>query len=76
MYVVNVIDDYNNITIDNCTDILNGYDNNTISICTNNESDTDKIIPSLLLTIPCGLSFLCMLSLMVYTSIKPLLNNK
>ena len=36
----------------------------------------DIIIPALILTIPCGLSFLCLMSLMVYTLVKPLINNK
>ena len=61
--------------------MLNGYDNFTttnmsISNCTNTEKIIVIIIPSLLLTIPCGLSLLCMLSLMVYTLIKPLFNKK
>ena len=43
--------------------------------CTINEHNIDIIIPTLLLTIPCGLSFLCLMSLMVYTLIKPLFNN-
>ena len=38
-----------------------------------NENKIDIIIPTLLLTISCGLSFLCLLSLIVYTLIKPLL---
>ena len=54
------ITEYNNIT-DNCTDNVN-----KIHI----------IIPTLLLTIPYGLSFLCLTSLMVYTLIKPLFNNE
>ena len=45
----------------------------TLSNCTNNENNIDIVIPTLLLTKPCGLSFLC---LMVYTLIKPLFNNK
>ena len=44
--------------------------------CTIIEDTIDIIIPTLLLTIPCGLSFLCLMSLMVYTSIKPLMTNK
>ena len=56
MYVTNITDDYDNITIN----------------CTNNENNIDIIIPSLLRTIPCGLSFLFLMSLMVYTLIKPL----
>ena len=42
----------------------------------NPENNIHRIIPTLLLTIPCGLSFLCSMSLMVYTLIKPLFNNK
>ena len=48
----------------------------TLSNCTNNENDIDIIIPALLFTIPCGLSLLCLISLMVYTLIKPLFINK
>ena len=65
--ITDTIDDYNNIT---------DYDNMTTSNCTNSENDIDIIIPTLLFTIPCGLSFLCLLSLMVYTLIKPLFNKK
>ena len=57
MYVLNITDDYDNMTMTNCT---------------NNESNIDNIIPSLLLTIPCGLSFLCLMSLMVFTLFKSL----
>ena len=49
------------------------YSNNN---CTISEDNIDIIIPSLLLTIPRGLSFLCLMSLMVYTLIKPLFNIK
>ena len=66
MYVTNIVDDY-----DKLTDYNNITDN-----CTINENNIDMFIPSLLLTIPCGLSFLCLMSLMVYTIIKPLINNK
>ena len=59
MYIVNVTDDYDSMTLSNCT---------------NNENDFDINIPALLFTIPCGLSFLCLISLMVYTLIKPLFN--
>ena len=54
----------------------NDYDNMTISNCTDNENHVNIIIPTLSLAIPCGLSFLCLLSLMVYTIIKTLFNNK
>ena len=61
MYVSNITDDYDNITFTNCT---------------NNENNIDIIIPTLLFTIPCSLSFLCLISLMLYTLIKPLFNDK
>ena len=53
--------------------MLNDYDNMTLSICTDNQNNIDMIISALFLTIPCGLSFLCLMSLMVYTLIKPLI---
>ena len=53
-----------NITDDNISE----YDNKT------NDCDIDIIIPALLFITPCGLSFLCLISLMVYTLIKPLIN--
>ena len=63
MNIINITDDYDNITEnDNTTD-------------TNNCS-IDIITPAILFTIPCGLSFLCLMSLMVYTLIKPLFKNK
>ena len=58
MYVTNFADRY-----DNTTDL-----NFTIK-CTNIENDI--IIPTLSLTIPCGLS--CLMSLTVYTLFKPLI---
>ena len=61
MYMTNITDDYDSITSNNCTD---------------NEHNIDIIIPVSLFTIPCGLSFLCLISIMVYTLIKPLFNNK
>ena len=57
MYIANVADGYDNMTPTNCTDI---------------EKNFDIIIPSLLLTVPCGLLFLGLMSLMVYTLIEPL----
>ena len=72
MNITNVTD-YDNITPSNYTD----YDNTTLCNCTINENiNIDIIISSILLTIPCGLSFLCLMSLMLYTLIKPLFNNK
>ena len=52
--------------------------NDTLSInnnCTNNDYNIEIIIP--LFTIkPCSLSFICLISLMVYTLIKHLFNKK
>ena len=72
MYIANVTDDYDNITSSNYT----VYDNMTLTNCTINENNIDIIIPALIFTIRCGLSFLCLMSLMVYTLIKPLFNKK
>ena len=51
-------------------DIITEYDNTTDT----NNCNIGIIIPALLFTIPCGLSFLCLISLMVYTLIKPSFN--
>ena len=61
MYITNITDDYN--------DTLSINNN-----CTNNDTNIDINIPTLLFTTPSGLSFLCLISLMVYTLIKPLIN--
>ena len=44
--------------------------------CTGNENNFDIIIPTLLLTKPCGVSFLCLMSLKVYTLIELFLRKK
>ena len=62
MTVIKITIDYDNIT---------EYDNTTDT----NNCNIDIIIP-LITIIPCGLSFLCLISLMIYTLIKPLLNKK
>ena len=65
------------MNIINVTDLDNITSTNTsIYNCTDSENDIDIIIPALLFTIPCGLSFLCLISLMVYTLIKSLINKK
>ena len=64
------VTDYDNMT-DACNDVFSINKN-----CTDNENNINKNTPKLLLPIPCGLSFLWLMSLMVYTLIKPLLNNK
>ena len=81
MYVTNITNDYDNITSSNSTDMLKDYDNiistnMTLSNCTTNENIIDIIIPTLILTKPCGLSFLRLMSLMVYAIIKTLVINK
>ena len=72
MYITNVTD-YDIITSSNYSD----YDNITdTNICTDNENNIDIIIPTLIFTLPCGLSFLCIISFMVYTLVKTLFNKK
>ena len=71
MYITNVTE-YDNMTDD--------Y-NNSLSIndnCTNNNDNENniEIIISLFTIIPCGMSLICLISLMAYTIVKPLLNKK
>ena len=73
MYTSNIINDYENFTGPKTP---KDYDITTLSNCRNNENHIDIITPILLLTIPRGLSFLCLMSLMVYTLITPLFDNK
>ena len=69
MYVMNVTD-YDNMT-DNYKDSLSKN-----CVCTIKENNIYIFIPVILYTIPCGLSFLYLKSLMMYTLIKPFFNNK
>ena len=62
MHVINISDVYDNYT----SSIYTDYDNIFFAHCTNKQHDNDIIIPTLLLTIPCGLSYLCLMSLVVY----------
>ena len=62
MYITNIIDDYNDTLSKN-------------SNCTNNDNNIEMIIP-LITLIPCGMSLICLISLMVYTLVKPLFNKK
>ena len=62
MYITNITDDYKD----------------TLSInknCTNNDNFIEIIIP-LITIIPCAMSLICLISLMAYTLIKPLINKK
>ena len=60
---------------DNLTDAYNDS-LSIINICTINENNIDILIPTLILTVPCDLYFLCLMSLKVYTLFKHLFNNK
>ena len=60
-------------------DVMNDEYNDSLSKnkkCTSSGNIIDIILAKLLLRIPCGLSFLCMMSLMVYALIKRLIDNK
>ena len=57
------------------TNITDDYDNISSCKCTNNDNNIEIVIP-LITIIPCGLSLICLISIMVYTLIKPLFNNK
>ena len=64
----------------NITNITYDY-NDTLSLnnnCTNddnNDTNIEIVIP-LITNIPCGLSTICLIFLMVYTLIKPLIRKK
>ena len=62
MYITNITDDYNDTL-----SINNNSTNNDINI---------EIKNPLFTMIPCSLSFFCLISLMVYTLVKPLFNRK
>ena len=77
------VTDYDNITSSNYIDLdkitsanYTDYDNMTLTDRTINENNIDINIPTLSLTIPCGLSISCLMILMVYAVIKALINNK
>ena len=38
------------------------YENITFTNCANNEDNTDIILPTILITLACGLSVLCLMS--------------
>ena len=62
MYITNVTDD-DNLTMCNCTSNDN-IDNNI------------EIVIPLIKIIPCGMSLICLISLMVYTLVKPFIRKK
>ena len=64
------------MNISNITDTIDDYNKiNLISNCTDNDNIIEIVIP-LITIVPCGLSFVCLISFMVYTLIKPLFNKK
>ena len=64
------VTDYD-ITSSNYTE----YDNITSNNFTKSENNIQIVIP-LITIIPCGMSLICSISLMIYVSIKPLITNK
>ena len=77
MYISNITNDYDIITSSNNTDILNENDNMTFTNSTNIENEVKNFIfKILLLSIPSSILLFSLISLSIYTLIKPLLNNK
>ena len=62
MYLPNITNDYDNITLTNCTNIEN--------------EDNNIIFKYLLLSIPSSILLFSLISIMVYTLIQLLMNNK
>ena len=62
-----------NITTNDCDSITDLKTTNEYNNCTDNENNIEISLPTILLTIPCGFSFLSLLSLMQYILSKPLL---
>ena len=62
MYIINITDDYN--------DTLSLTKN-----CTNSEKNIEIVIP-LIAIISCGMSIICLISVMAYILVKPLFNKK
>ena len=53
--------------------IIQNYDNMILNNCTNNENNIEIVRP-LIKIIPCGMSLMCLISLMAYTLVKPFFN--
>ena len=62
MYVLNITDDYDNITFTICKNIEN--------------EDNNIIFKYLLLSMPSSILMFSLIILMIYTLIKPLITNK
>ena len=72
---------YNHIPFNNILMYIADITDDNISInnCTNNDSDNNIVLEispllTLITIIPCGASLVCLLSFMVYTIVKPLIN--
>ena len=62
------------MNVSNVTNTIdNEYNNSLISNCTDIENDDDIIIRAMMLVIPSGILFLCLMSNMTYTLIKNLI---
>ena len=59
MCISKITNGYDSITSTNYTDTINDYYDMTLFNGTKSETNNDIILPTLILTIPCGLSFLC-----------------
>ena len=68
MSITNVTKEYDNVA-------SSDYDNMTLTNCTNNEKNIEIVIP-LITIIQCGMSLICLISLMAYTLTKPLSGKK
>ena len=65
------------MNISNVTDTIDDeYNNSLMSNCTDIENDNDIIIQAMLLVIPSGILLICLMSIMTYTLIKPLIRKK
>ena len=75
MYITNVTNDYHKITCSNYTEydtITFSNDNSSLCNCTNKNNNDNNIELILLLfaIIPCAMSLICLISLMVNTLLK------
>ena len=61
--------------ISNTTDDYNDYNDTISSNCTNSENNI-QIVIRIITIVPCGMSLVCLISLMVYTLIKTLIRKK
>ena len=60
----------------NISNVTDTFNDSLISICTDIENDDDILIKAMMFVISSGILFLCLMSIMTYTLIKPLFNKK